>query len=271
MAITDWDTYASRVLTPVELGAFVKVASTTIAGRLYDSWAIAADAGAAPTSAVVPTNATAGAVGGASNRGQQDGTNLRLLLARLSSNFSGTFMLCDRLSHQGGLNATTTGVVTTNLPTAALTRYTSGEGVWMGLTVYSQIGASTTSIVCSYTNQAGTGGQASPSIVIGNTGFREVNRMLLMPLASGDTGVRSVENVNLNATTGTAGNYGVTLFKPLMSFIVERPGGQVTFSLVDGGSSGGLPEIVDGSCLFWLYCPASTSTALSGQMTFAED
>lgn len=257
-ALTGLTDYKNRLQAPREILASAKIASTTIIGRSYDYFTIAALAGAAPTTAVVPDRTTTGALG------QQDAATEELyaLGGPFSATQSGLYVLCDRLSHQGGLNATTTGAVTTNLPTAALTRYTSGEGVMLGISIYTLIGATSTTISCSYTNEAGTNGRTSPSIPFGNTGFRELNRMLLVPLVTGDTGVRSVENSTIQATTGTAGAFGYTLFKPLVGFNVDKPGGQVDMSLFDGGMTGGMPPILDNACLFWMIIPGGTSTGV---------
>ncbi len=192
-----------------------KSSITTVAGRTYSYWLGAGfpGAGSNPSTAVAPTAATAGSFGQANSGGVQ-----RIYRAILcwSAN-GGMFTIADRLSHQGGLSGTVTTAQTTNLPTAALTRKTSGVGVMMALEIYGIIGTTGTTVTASYTNQAGSSGQATPAATIGNTAFREVGRMLLMPLATGDTGVQAVASVTVLATTGTAGNFGVTLFYPLVS------------------------------------------------------
>lgn len=251
---------------------FAKVALTTILGRLSDPWVTAGLGGAVPTTAAVCTQDTVGALGGtAAAGGFHDGALRRIPTARISATQAGTYILCDRLSHQGGLSAIVATAQTTNLPTAALTRYTGGTEVFAGLTIYTQIGTTATTVACSYTNEAGTAARVSPLVAIGGTGFREASRFLLLPKAAGDLGVRSVESVTVTATTGTAGAFGVTLFKPLMSFHIERIGEQKTFNFIDGGMQGGLPEVLANACLCWLYFPAGTSVALSGALTISED
>ena len=161
MAITNYSSYAAKSSVPHQRMQDTKNSFTTVAGRMHSVWAIAPDAGAVPTTAAVPTRSTTGAVG------QEDGgtTARRLIQAPVSIGQSGFLLLCDRLSHQGGLSGTTTGAQTTNLPTAALTRYTSGVDVFLGVEIYSAVGTTGTTITASYTNQAGTSGQTSTATV----------------------------------------------------------------------------------------------------------
>ena len=266
MALADLAAFKATLSNPKEMQPIAVATTTTVAGRLYDLWTTTVPVGTAPTTAAVPTSATAGTLG------QQDGGAgaLGLTGARLNAMNVGTYLLIDRLSHQGGLNATVTGAVTTNLPTSALTRYTSGAGVMLGITIYTQIGSTATTISCSYTNEAGTSGRTSPAIAIGGTGFREAGRMLLVPLASGDVGVRSVESSTLAATTGTAGAFGYTLFKPLAAIMVDEANGVTIADLVTGKWGGGLPEIVDGAALCLLCISGSTNAMAAGSFLFAE-
>jgi len=157
----------------------------------------------------------------------------------------GAYIFVDRLSHQGGLNATGTGAQTTNLPTAALPRYTDGRDVMLGLEIYTQIGSTATTVTVSYTNESGTSGRTTPAVVFGGTGTREVGRFMVFPLQAGDSGVRSVQSVTVAATTGTAGNFGVVLFKPLFMVPINNTDGPHICDLISGnfiGYPGELPR-----------------------------
>ncbi len=199
-----------RAAQPVARVGIVKLNSGTIAGKLFDAWGTAPFNGANPTVPVAPTAATLGALGGSPS-----GVATWLKTFISTSTPGSTFMVFDRLSHQGGLSAIVTGVVTTNLPTAALTRFTSGVGVLMGISIYGTIGTTATTISVSYTNSAGVAGRTSPLLTIGGTNDRNAATFLPLPFQVGDVGVRSIESVTLTGTTGTAGAYGVTLLKPL--------------------------------------------------------
>lgn len=124
-------------------------------------------------------------------------------------------LLIDRLSHTGGLDGTVTTAQTTNLPTAALTRYADGEGVLAALTYYDATGTTNHSITCSYTNSAGVAGRTGTLPLIDATpatGFFGT-----FGLEGADTGVRSVESVTWSVSSGTAGDVGVVLYKPLVT------------------------------------------------------
>lgn len=168
------------------------------------------------------------------------------------------FSICDRLSHQGGLSANTSGTQSVNLPTAALTRYTDGVGVMIGMANYSTspAGAIASDITASYTNSSGVSGRTTSAVQMQ---ARSGNAFFLLPLQSGDIGAKSVESINLTAATGTAANFGIFLFKPLGTFLVSYNGNSA-FSLPTGGLMGGIPEVKNDACLFAIYL---TNTAFN--------
>jgi hypothetical protein len=269
MAIADLSTYLAKLDSPFQEGVFNRVSGTISNGssRLHSTWTFAGDTtGVAPTTAAVPTRATAGALGQFNSTG-----TMRLPRAEIGWSQNGILLLCDRLSHQGGLSGVTTGAQTTNLPTAALTRYTSGEGVWALLEIYTAIGTTATTFTCSYTDQANNSGHTSIAATIGSNGHNQVGRCLVVPLASGDTGVRAVANVNLVATTGTAGNFGVTLVKPLLSLPFQVPNFPQLFDAVRGNILQ-MPEIAPDACLVWYMIQTSTTTGnIHGVLAYTED
>jgi hypothetical protein len=199
---------------------------------------------------------------------QQNGAaELRMLECRFGwADARASLCIADRLSHQGGLVGNVTTAKTTNLPTAALTRYTDGEGVRIGLEIYATIGGTATSVTVSYTNQAGTSGRISEAVQIGATNFNAASRFIQVPLASGDTGCRSVQSVTVLATTGTAGNFGVTLYRPLL-WVPLLPGGAEFDALLDAG--GALPQVLNDACLFMVHM--SPVETCAGYILFGED
>jgi len=133
------------------------------------------------------------------------------------SGFS-AILLVDLLVAAANINANSTSAQTVN--TAALTRYTSGEGVMMILCVTTALGATASNVTISYTNQAGTSGRSTGAIAM--TASAAVNRLQpvvalapFIPLQAGDTGVRSVETITFSAAMG-AGVLDIYLFKPLV-------------------------------------------------------
>jgi hypothetical protein len=272
MALADLAEYLSKISAPAQSVAYTKATQAGAVGTTMSQWLLAGTGGTgvAPTTAAVPTRATVGAIG-------QFNSTTASLYAWMEafaggSGGAGTFILADRLSHQGGLDGTVTTLSTTNLPTAALTRYTSGEGVFAAYEIYTQIGTTATTITCGYTNQAGTAGRTSQPVVIGASNRREAGKFFTISLQSGDTGVRSVENSTLLASTGTAGAFGITLYKPLVA--VPVMGG--TESNVNGSPlkmlGGMLPEVIDDACLWLLYVPSTSTTtgAIVGRVNFLE-
>ena len=171
------------------------------------------------STAEAPTRTTTGAINFPTPQGSNNSFLLRVQTGLSAS--TEVLMLIDILSWQGGLSGTVTGEQTTNLPTAALTRYTNGENVWLGLICWSATGSTAVNVTARYTNQAGTGSRNTTSVDFwgGGLGARSgapsTNQVQWLPLQSGDYGVRSVEGVTISASTLTAGNFGVFLCKPL--------------------------------------------------------
>jgi len=195
-----------------------------------------------------------------------------------SSADASSILFIDRLSETGGLVCNVNTEQETNLPTAALTRYTSGEGVFAALEIYIATGATAVNATIKYTNQAGTPNRVSKPHAFGNgnntIGHGQVFSFIVMALQDGDTGVRSVESVTLSATTGAAGNFGVVLFKPLFITPVSSHNsyGQKFFEfnpLI--GCGGALPRIYDGAFITGVLrsmVRATSSTALLDITTY---
>ena len=176
----------------------------------------------------------------------------------------GTLVMVDMLNLSGGLSGTVTTEQTTNLATAALTRHTGGVGVMCALYVFSQVGSTATTFTVKYTNQAGTANQVSTAATFGATGNREAGRVIVVPLAAGDTGVRSVESVTVTATTGTAGNFGVCLFKPVAILSVSDSSPATFDCVTSGGFAGVFGEVHDDACLtFFGYHRSDTAVSAS--------
>jgi hypothetical protein len=254
MAIADLDAYRSQLVAQREPVPWTNGAMTTVAGRIFSSWRTAVPVGAQPTNEA-PDSTTAGALPIAASSLTQS-----LIGARVSLLNPGTLLLVDILSHTSGLNATLTTSQTTNLPTAALTRQTSGAGVMGALIIWTQIGTTPVNATVDYTNQAGTAGRTG-RCVFGSAAFRNTNQVVPFSLQEGDTGVRSVQSVQLAATTGTAGNFGVVLFKPLYAVLATDVSGVLSSAgFLSGNVCGGIPVIDNDACL----CGFVISGGLSG-------
>lgn len=239
-------------------------AAASASGRWHSLWTFdgTPGPGAAPGgTARIPTSATGGAIPITDASGGRTKV-LTGLLAR--GHLVGEFLLYDRLADISGLSGTSTSAQLT--ASLAVTRYTGAASVgnMVALEIYTPVGGTTTTVKMSYTNQAGTPGQISPLTIFGGAATQEQARMIWMPLAAGDTGVRSVESVTLTATTGTVGDFGVTIFRPIRMVCVPANGVMGTKDLITGYPG---PEPIAASpCLAWQIAPVSTVHLDEAQM-----
>ena len=229
-------------------------ATANIVGRPASLWRYDGhpSGGAVPGAVAAPTNATAGALPFTSAGGAPARTSY-MVQAWATGLVAGTLVLYDRLLHIGGLDGNSAAAQAVG---GALTRNTGGAGNFIMVEVYTQIGATSRTVTSIYTDQDGNGGTTT-AVAIGNTGFREVTRAILLPLASGDTGVRAVTSVTLSAGTGTTGSMGVTVGKPVAYLGIGAPGAPGWRDFVTGLP--GIPVIEAGACLSLLWFPCTTT------------
>ena len=232
-------------------------ATAPIIGRSASLWTYDGmpAGGAVPTVGAIPDRTTQGAIPFTAATGGRD---LHLIGASITPVTAGVYLLYDRLFHIGGLagNSTADQDVQDSPASPALTRNTSGEGNIAWYEIYTLIGTSTTTLTMTYTNQAGTGSQTS-TINIGATGFREVTRAQRIPLAAGDTGIQAIEKVKLTATTGTLGNFGITIAQPL-AWIPVGVAGTAGWRDYSTGLPG-IPVIDPDACLALMFIPAAAT------------
>jgi hypothetical protein len=264
--IQDYTTYSSLAAQAAQKINYTKASITTVQGRTFSLWTTAQDAGSTPTSSAVPTNATTGTL-------KQLDSALGLWLAQNEIDIAslGSIIIADRLVHNGGMSGIVVGSQTTNLPTSALTRYTSGSGVMAAIEIYTQIGATGTTVACSGVFSDGTTG-FSTQTTIGNTGYREASRFIVLSLPAGKTGWKQITSVALAASTTTAGNFGVTLFKPIIMLNDPTTGSQMAYDAIIGGlGMGGLVPIPNTSALFYIVTSnAITSGIVQATHSFLE-
>lgn len=186
---------------------FAKPAGTNAAG-LYTTWGLAGlpIAGdydttldgvtlTSPVTGQIPFEAIAG--------------GLEAYLYRMTANASAQQMvyLCDRLWHNGGINITSTSLQSITSPTfPARDRNgsTNGEDIYIDLEVSATTGAGTPVATLYYTNSNGTGSRSATTIEV-TIASSPVRRTYALGAQSGDTGVRSVQGVQLSSswTSGT--------------------------------------------------------------------
>lgn len=246
MAYSDYAGY----LAALERGQWFSIAPTTIAvssTALLSGFRGAVIPPTVPSTAVVPPRLTSGAF-------SQPGGDWRLAKVRVAGDAQASVVIIDRLSHQGGLDGTSVAAQTTNLPTAALTRYTSGEGVMAALEINTNIGTGGATVVASYTNTTPTAGRTTEAVGFGISNRSGSQVVVPLPLQSGDTGVVSVESVTLSGSSGTAGNFGVLLYMPLTAPLPlnQACDNHVDFEYELFLRTGNCPLVLSDACLSYL-------------------
>lgn len=244
-------------------------ATAPIAGRAASMWTYDGmpAGGSAPGAAAIPTRTTTGAIPFTAPGGSREKF---LISAGVVPQIAGVYILYDRLFHKSGLSGTSTAdqTIQGSTPSPALTRNTGGAGNFVFYEIYTQIGTTSATLTMTYTNQDGTTGKTS-TINIGATGFREVTRAQRIPLATGDSGVRAVDKIALSASTGTVGDFGITIGQPIAILSVGNGGGGGWRDYTTGLP--GIPAIDANACLSMLYTPVSaTASEVYGAMTFVE-
>jgi len=244
-------------------------ATAPIAGRGCSLWQYDGlpAGGLAPSTAVIPDRTTQGAIPFTAPGGGRD---KHLIGASVAPLVAGVYLLYDRLFHIGGLSGTSTSAqqIQDDPASPALTRNTGGAGNIAFYEIYTVIGTTSTTLTMTYTNQAGTGSRTS-TMNIGATGFREVTRMQRIPLAAGDSGIRAIEQIQLTATTGTAGNFGITIAHPLAWIPVGAAGTMGWRDYTTGLP--GIPTINPDACLSLMFIPgAATAPELFGSLATIE-
>jgi hypothetical protein len=158
--------------------------------------------------------------------------------------------------------------------TDSLTRYTDGEGVRIVLIVTEPMTV-TASVTITYTNTADVSGRTAtanlvPGLDIGvcatGTGSGGVTAPTpFFPLASGDSGVKSIQQVTLAAAAG--GFVTAALVKPIANLQIYDP--SVPSEKLFGAETHMLPEIKTGAYLnFIIQRSGSAAGALQSELLF---
>ena len=243
-------------------------ATAPVAGRWASLWLYDGQpcAGPAPAgSAVYPTNTTAGGLQQVDPGGGRQKWITSLDGAAL---VGGTLMIYDRLAQYGGLSGTVTTAQTVNLTP---TRYTDGLGNIAFIEINSAIGTTATTVTMLYDNQASGTSITGPAVVLGGAGFDEKTRMIMLPLAAGDYGIKQVRNIDLLASTvSAAGDMAVVIAHPLAYLSLNAPGvGCPSRDLFSGFPKMG--EALTDACLAMAWLPNTTTVPeITGRISFVE-
>lgn len=217
--------------------------------------------GTNPTAAAIPDNTTAG---GLQQTDPGGGRQKWILGIEGSGAQIGTLLLYDRLAHaaQTTAPAALSGTVTTAQVTSITpTRYTTTEspGNMIAVEISGAIGGTATTATIEYTNQAGTTAKVTPAFAIGGAGLQEAQRWMPISLAAGDTGVRSITNIDLLASTATAGTMNLVVYRPICILPITSSGTGAMRDMVSGLPS--ITEIKTDACLSFAWFAGSTTMA----------
>jgi hypothetical protein len=226
MGFASIDALMAALTAGQSLKAFFQKSSNNAAGSAAGRWhdtlqwtgiPAAMSLGGTAGTAVQLTSATAGAlpIGAAVSPDTRHLTTLSAWSPTATA-VPATLILCDFLLLYPSLVVTGTPTTLTN--GVGLPRYASGEGVMGIVTVNSALGAASPALTFTYTNQTPTGSRvASAHTSPGNSAplstCFQTDGSPFIRLASGDTGIRSVQSYTL--ATGTTGTASLLLCKPL--------------------------------------------------------
>ena len=236
------------------------------AGQFHSLWRATGQPGqgAIPTTAAVCQDQLIGCM----NFAQQVDPSTSYLgyFEAVCSNSAVTLEIHDRLMHLGGLNGTlataqaasvdlSANLANSNL--AARIGDPNYSDVQWWLEWYTDTGATATTVTVNVTYNDGTTGNLTAASLAAT---RRASFLLplngLIPAAASGKYIRAVNTVQLTATTGTAGNFGVTATRPRAS--LGCPVANIKWS-ADWAS---LPvsETPNDSCLFVIQIAGTTST-----------
>lgn len=233
-------------------------ATTPVASRWSSLWLYNRSyngVSANPGAVNVPTRTSNGALTVANASG---GLEKKLLGIEGVCTVQCTLLLYDRLLHISGLSGTSTSAQNVQSGSGVvLTRNTGGVGNQIWVEIYTAIGTTATTITASYTNQAGTAGRTTVATAFGGSALNNAQRMINLPLQAGDTGVQSVQTVTLAASTLTAGDFGVTIVRPLLTAFCPVAGGVLNRDLLAGIPP--VQTIDTDACIAAMYLPTGAT------------
>lgn len=239
--------------------------SSLAAGNFCSLWRATGTPGqgAIPTTAAVCDHTLTGAL--RFNQQTSPATSYLTILDAMNTNASMTVEMHDRLMHMGGLS----GIVTTaqtvsidisaNLATSNLSARKGDANysdVQWWLEWYTATGATAvTATVNVVYNDASTG-----ALSVSLAATRPASQMIplngLIPAVDSGKFIRSVTSVQLSATTGTAGSFGVTATRYRAAMF--KPIANARFTSDWAGL--GLPEINNSACLFPVILTTTTNS-----------
>ena len=220
--------------------------------------------GAIPTVVATCNNTTVGTI--SFNQQMSPSTSYGAYLEIATGNAAMTMELHDRLANMGGLNGTLTTAQSVNLDLSTLLS-TDNINVRKGDANYSDVqwwlewytatgGAVVTATIVVTYNDGTTGNLSVLTLAPTRPASHMIPLNSLIPSAQSGKFIRGIVSVTLSATTGTAGNFGVTATRPRMT--LSSP--IANFKFIADWAQLGLPEIYNSSAIFPIVLTPTTST-----------
>ena len=220
--------------------------------------------GAIPTVVATCNNTTVGTIG--FKQQTSPSTSYGAYLEIATGNAAMTMELHDRLASMGGLNGTLTTAQSVNLDLSTLLS-TDNINVRKGDANYSDVqwwlewytatGATAVTATIAVTYNDGTTGNLSAlSLASSRPASHMISINSLIPSAQSGKFIRGIVSVTLSATSGTAGNFGVTATRPRMTLSAPI----ANYKFIADWAQLGLPEIYNSSAIFPIVLTPTTST-----------
>jgi hypothetical protein len=230
--------------------------ASAAAGQIFSLWRATGvpGQGAIPAAAAICTSALVGSFGFA-NQTAPSSSYIGWLFGTATNNAT-NLEIHDRLAHVGGLS----GIVTTAqgaLTLAGLDAYRLGaanySNVQWWLEIYQDLGATGVNATVNVTYNDDTS-EALTAFALGASP-RAGRLYPLVPKTAGKF-IKSVTSVTLSATTGTAGNFGITCTRQctIASFALANKSEIFDWQML------GLPQVQNSACLQMLMTCSTTST-----------
>ena len=251
-----------RTALPGQTKTFMKANLTTAAGLWASLWGQGNEPAAGSlsigntTTGVIPTAATAGAfsfVNPASG-------NSYLAQAVANGSNVGTLVVYDRLWHAGSFTPASGTINATD--STPIDRGSNGGGAELWCEINSALSATAITLTALYTDQDGNTGNSATCAVPASA---IAGRMMPFALASGDTGIRSVED--LSGSAAPTGSFNLVILRRLLEIPLAAPAIPNVAEWLDTA----LARIYDNACIAMMVMASSTSTgAISGKLNIAQ-
>jgi hypothetical protein len=243
-------------------------AAAWVVGNYYSLWKLTGQpgAGATPTTPEVCSNSLVGSF--QFTQQTSPATSYLGIFEAVQPNAAVTLEIHDRLMHDGGLLGNTTGSQAVDID-MDLSLATSNLSARKGDANYSDVqwwlewyvatGGTVSNATVNVTYNDNSSGNLTVVAVGGsvqNTRLIALNSLI----PSGDSGkyIMRVNTIQLSASTGTAGNFGVTATRYRASVFMPIGNARFTATYADLG----LPEIYNSSCLFCIAIAGATTSGI---------